>query len=163
MYYPYLRARQFELIALRELTQEGSINGFVTPILEPVKDSFNNIKLAFDVFKEHDQPAYLIVNPSVGQVNGDVLDVVRFLSEYDNTYEIIKPAFHYNNNAAYIKQTVEDYSLVNCMLICSGSTDAEDVDFLELIDLPQIEEVTVQDPNSNRSLDRLMKEEIIHM
>ena len=156
MYYPYLRARQFELIALRELTQEGSINGFVTPILEPVKDSFNNIKLAFDIFKEHNQSAYLIVNPSVGQVNGDVLDVVRFLSEYDNTYALIKPAFHFNNNAAYIKQAIEDYNLVNCMLICSGSTDATDADFLEVINLPQIAEINITNPTSNRSLNRLL-------
>ena len=157
MYYPYLRARQFELIALRELTQEGSLNNLVIPIFEPVKDGFNNIKLAFDVFKTHNQVAYLILNPSVGQVSGNVLDVVRFLSEYDNTYALLKPAFHFKNNAAYIKQTIADYNLVNCMLICSGSTDADDVDFLELIDLPQIEDVTVEDPNSNRSLDRLLK------
>jgi len=158
MYYPYLRARQFELIALRELTQEGSLNGLVTPILEPVKDSFNNIKLAFDVFKEHNQSAYLVLNPSVGQVSGNVLEVVGFLSKYDNTCEFIKPAFHFHNNAAYIRQTIEDYNLVNCMLICSESTDAEDVDFLELIDLQQVVEVNVESPMSNRSLHSLMKD-----
>lgn len=37
MYYPFLRARQFELITLRELAKEEAIQGVVVPILEPVK------------------------------------------------------------------------------------------------------------------------------
>jgi hypothetical protein len=41
MYYPILRARQFELIALRELAENKKTQKFVTPILEPVRTSFN--------------------------------------------------------------------------------------------------------------------------
>jgi len=37
MYFPYLRGRQFELIALRELLEKDLINGSVTPIIEPIK------------------------------------------------------------------------------------------------------------------------------
>ena len=36
MYYPYLRAKQFELKALREFSEEHSGSNIV-PILEPVK------------------------------------------------------------------------------------------------------------------------------
>lgn len=42
MYFPYLRARQFELITLRELVIENKLKN-ITPILEPVKESFNNL------------------------------------------------------------------------------------------------------------------------
>ena len=52
MYYPYLRARQFELIALRELVIEGHLRNTVMPILEPVKESFSNLDIANKVFKE---------------------------------------------------------------------------------------------------------------
>lgn len=45
MYFPYLRARQFELIALRELVAESVLDK-IMPVLEPVKDSFNNLNLA---------------------------------------------------------------------------------------------------------------------
>ena len=41
MYYPYLRARQFELIALRELAKEQETQGVIIPILEPIKKSSN--------------------------------------------------------------------------------------------------------------------------
>ena len=49
MYYPYLRARQFELIALRELALEGATNN-VVPVLEPLSNRFNNLLLANKVF-----------------------------------------------------------------------------------------------------------------
>ena len=37
MYFPYLRGRQFELIALRELIENDCINSSIIPIIEPVK------------------------------------------------------------------------------------------------------------------------------
>lgn len=47
MYYPLLRARQFELIALRELAIEGATQGVIIPILEPVKERDNNLNRCF--------------------------------------------------------------------------------------------------------------------
>ena len=37
MYFPYLRGRQFELIALRELLEKRLIGDKIVPIIEPVK------------------------------------------------------------------------------------------------------------------------------
>lgn len=37
MYYPYLRGRQFELLALRELVNENLLSEKIVPIIEPVK------------------------------------------------------------------------------------------------------------------------------
>lgn len=37
MYFPYLRGRQYELLALRELVSRGLISNKVIPIVEPVK------------------------------------------------------------------------------------------------------------------------------
>lgn len=50
MYYPLLRARQFELIALRELALEQATQGMIIPILEPVKETHNNLTLAHKIF-----------------------------------------------------------------------------------------------------------------
>ena len=36
MYFPYLRGRQFELIALRELVGKDVLSSRITPIIEPV-------------------------------------------------------------------------------------------------------------------------------
>ena len=40
MYFPYLRGRQYELLALRELATNHLLGDYVTPIVEPVKLSF---------------------------------------------------------------------------------------------------------------------------
>lgn len=37
MYYPYLRGKQFELLALREFANESANNRNIVPIIEPVK------------------------------------------------------------------------------------------------------------------------------
>lgn len=57
MYFPYLRARQFELIALRELVQEGGIlKDSIMPVLEPVRKGLNNLDLVNKVFVENQFP-----------------------------------------------------------------------------------------------------------
>lgn len=47
MYFPYLRGRQFELIALRELLENGVLSDRIIPIIEPVKLSSTLIKGVF--------------------------------------------------------------------------------------------------------------------
>lgn len=44
MYFPYLRGRQFELIALRELIENDCINSSIIPIIEPVKPTATLLK-----------------------------------------------------------------------------------------------------------------------
>ena len=44
MYFPYLRGRQFELLALRELLEKGRIGKKIIPIIEPVKPSSTLLK-----------------------------------------------------------------------------------------------------------------------
>ncbi len=93
MYYPLLRARQFELIALRELVLENSIQGVVYPILEPVKETHNNLDIAFDIFLNGNQSAYLIINPGNGEMAGDGTHYLEYLTNKSpGTY---LPAFRY--------------------------------------------------------------------
>ena len=44
MYFPILRGRQFELLALRELLNKGVLSNQVIPIIEPVKVSTTFVK-----------------------------------------------------------------------------------------------------------------------
>ena len=50
MYYPYLRGKQFELIALREFAQQIQKEFHVCPIIEPVKSGLNSLKMAINLF-----------------------------------------------------------------------------------------------------------------
>ena len=104
MYYPLLRARQFELITLRELAIEGAIKGFVVPILDPVKETHNDLNLAFDVFVKNSQQAYLILNPVNGEMSGDGTHYLEYIETKDDG--IFLPAFTYNSNGKYILEAI---------------------------------------------------------
>jgi hypothetical protein len=155
MYYPFLRARQFELIALRELATEGTTQEVIVPILEPVKETHNNLNLAHKVFKEKGQSAYLIVNPKFGELLGDSQFYIEYLASLN--YEVFLPAFHYRNNAEYINQSIEQFGLTNCMLICENDIEGDDANFKALAELSAVSLITLNDPGKNRSLNRYIR------
>ena len=65
MYFPYLRGRQFELIAIRELIENDCISNKIVPIIEPVRASstlLNTITLC----NEKNRQIGFIINPHVG-------------------------------------------------------------------------------------------------
>ena len=65
IYYPYLRGRQFELIALRELVQKKLIGSHVIPIIEPIKLGAPLLKTV-EVFKNANKKYAFIQNPEYG-------------------------------------------------------------------------------------------------
>ena len=66
MYFPYLRGRQFELIALRELLESERIGQEIIPIIEPVKPSATFIENFQKCFVNHDREIAVVFNPAVG-------------------------------------------------------------------------------------------------
>lgn len=70
MYFPYLRGRQYELIAIRELVQKGKLNSFVVPIIEPVKLS-STLTNTIDICEKNGNSIAFIVNPQVGSLYAD--------------------------------------------------------------------------------------------
>ena len=155
MYYPFLRARQFELIALRELATEGATQGVIIPVLEPVKETHNNLTLAHKVFQDKNQTAYLIVNPTIGELAGDSSFYLEYLKELENSKFI--PAFHYRNNSEFINYSIASFGLSNCMIICQNDVNPDDSEFKQLIAKPEISSINVNDPNRNRTLHRFIR------
>jgi len=158
MYYPFLRARQFELIALRELALEGALESVIIPILEPVRKSTSGLDLAFNIFRERNSPTYVVLNPAVGEESGDRDGFCDYLKGVDASCELVRPAFHYRagraNNAQYIEKLIKSRSLMNCMLILGKDIDVGDNGLVQLLDLPAISALNVLEPDRNRSLKR---------
>ncbi|WP_203249332.1 sce7725 family protein [Sporosarcina beigongshangi] len=73
MYFPYLRGRQFELIALRELVEYGLIYENIIPVIEPIKPT-STLQSTLAKFVEFEKKVAVIKNPQVGD----------FLSEYQD-------------------------------------------------------------------------------
>ncbi len=155
MYYPFLRARQFELLALRELASEGATQGVIVPILEPVKETHTNLNLAHTVFNDTEQRAYLVVNPKFGELAGDSDFYIKYIVDLNN--EVFLPAFHYRNNAGYINHSIKHFGLTNCMLICENDIEGDDANFKTLAELTEVSHITVNDPGRNRSLNRYIR------
>lgn len=70
MYFPYFRGKQFELVAVRDLIQQGVINGdgLVVPVIEPVKSSFGSLERTLSSLIAAEVPFSLIINPSEGDL-----------------------------------------------------------------------------------------------
>lgn len=74
MYFPYLRGRQFELIALRELLQNGVLSERIIPVIEPVKLSSTLIK-TIELYGNEERKLALITNPIVGNFMSDIKEI----------------------------------------------------------------------------------------
>ena len=67
MYFPYLRGKQYELIALKELLMEGLIGEKVIPIIEPVKESTQFTKI-IECFAAKKNLLGIIKNPEADYI-----------------------------------------------------------------------------------------------
>ena len=79
MYFPFFRGKQFELLAIRELSAFVS-SDYVFPIIEPVKRSTNALKLALDSLVQHNVKFVTIINPTCGEFVKNSQDIVDFLN-----------------------------------------------------------------------------------
>lgn len=111
MYLPYVRGRQFELLALRELAANNLLGNYVTPIVEPVKLSPTLVNVMAEFIKAK-HPISIIRNPSVGTFMSDWQDVQdkskeagykqRFSDQYEDSV-IIKSLIMQRNAKALLE------------------------------------------------------------
>jgi hypothetical protein len=86
MYFPYLRGKQFELIALRELCPIMSHNNDkVSPVIEPVKNS-STLKSTLKKIIDSNVNFNYIINPRVGHLKDLNDKTLEILSEQLNGY-----------------------------------------------------------------------------
>jgi hypothetical protein len=71
MYFPYLRGRQNELLAIQELTNRITASKNVFPIIEPCNSNTTYLKKVVANYNEAAMPFVLIVNPQVGKLRKD--------------------------------------------------------------------------------------------
>lgn len=96
MYFPYLRGRQFELIALRELVEKGVLSSRITPIIEPVKLSSTLVK-TIEAYGENSKQLAIITNPKVGSFSSDAKE-----EKNQKLKESLSASLKENNNILYM-------------------------------------------------------------
>jgi len=150
MYYPYLRGRQFELIALREYALQPRENNNIIPIIEPVRKTFNSMKLALPKLIEGDVKFALILNPQVGELKNKIDILVSLKDELSDNSKWI-PTYILKNNFDEVLRQIKKFEFTDVMLICSESTDTSDSDFDSLIFSSTVKYIVA---NENRTLKR---------
>jgi hypothetical protein len=112
MYFPFLRGKQFELIALREMSDIISQHSNkISPIIEPVKTSFSTLRLTIEQLINSDINFTLILNPIVGELNTNNSLIVEYLNQQLEEYNNFQIGFYiYNqdsvNNAIHLAREI---------------------------------------------------------
>lgn len=110
MYFPYLRGKQYELLALKELLAKNLISDRVIPIIEPIKGT-KALNDVLSSFLEKSREIAIIQNPNVGDYDFATttipgIDYLRTNPNYIHAYLITDspnlPTPNTNNKSLYI-------------------------------------------------------------
>lgn len=88
MYFPYLRGRQYELLALKELVKNKLISKSIIPVVELVKDS-STLQTTLKTYSDKQHPIAFIINPSVGEFKKNRTHVNRYCEWFFDGSSII--------------------------------------------------------------------------
>lgn len=105
MYFPLIRGKQFELIALRDLSKQIAKSTKVSPIIEPVKEATAVLEKTLDIFIANNINFTVILNPIEGELKAGKKQIVanlikNRLGDYDN-FQI---GIYINNEDDFKKQ-----------------------------------------------------------
>ena len=89
MYYPILRGRQNELLAVQELLKYSKLSLKVIPVVEPVKLSPTFVN-TLDAFNKESHKLILVRNPKVGSFHSDARNAknARYLDRMKNILQL---------------------------------------------------------------------------
>jgi len=82
MYFPYMRGKQYELLALKELAPTLGRNGRIVPVIEPIKSPDGGLQRCLDALWDSGVSPILVLNPAVGDLRSTGLSSV--LTKYVN-------------------------------------------------------------------------------
>ncbi len=94
MYFPYLRGKQFELLALKD-TVSRLKNDKVFPVIEPVKSAINPLINTINELNQNSIHPYIVINPEVGELIGN--PSVQLISALSTANVQYKPCVRINN------------------------------------------------------------------
>ncbi|AMP98687.1 hypothetical protein AY601_1775 [Pedobacter cryoconitis] len=105
MYLPFLRGKQFELLALRELNELPINANTISPIIEPVKKDLKTVETAIKSLSRTQVDVQLIVNPEHGDLSKVPQPIVDFIKK-------LKTEGISNVNPTFLISTERDFQLL---------------------------------------------------
>ncbi len=112
MYFPYLRGKQFELLALRELGRLPLSAEKISPIVEPLKKETKGLETLVKALHINNVPLQLIVNPEHGDlktISEPIFNVINSL--HSQGYRNVVPAYIINKEKDFrlLKSSIVQY------------------------------------------------------
>ena len=160
MYYPYLRGKQFELLALREFSSEFENNHTIVPIIEPVKKQVNGLNAAALSMIENGMKFAVILNPSDGDYRhtGIDNDILMRLTAWTDDRDNWIPAYIYKHNGKTLLNHAKQNNLSNLMIIFPSGADVNDEVLMKFLSKDEVAFVVSGNLSNNRSArSRLLK------
>jgi len=160
MYFPYLRGKQFEFLALREFAESNPGNTNIIPIIEPVKRQYSSINTAITTMINNSMRFAIILNPTDGEFkhssNNEILPELSGL-ETHNTNWI--PAFLYKNNPEKLLGYANNNHLSQLMIILPNGADVDDERLITFLANEKIEYIVngAASNSSRRSRVKLLR------
>jgi hypothetical protein len=164
MYFPYLRGKQFELIALREISSFLHNSQLISPIIEPVKETTITLEKTLSVLIESNQNFNLIFNPQVGDIakTKGFEDLFRIKDNIIRDYSNYQPTLIINNKSQIRKLVdfIDENRLSNLSIICDSIPHEEEA-FFSFLSNHTISYLIVNESiNSKRFIRNIRKLEI---
>lgn len=163
MYYPILRGRQNELIAIRELASLDRLSN-VIPVIEPVKASSTLLKTLAELVKRR-KDCYVILNPTVGLFERDLqLDsayVERLRELIEESRGALHPCLHLVANMGEALREYESFGEVSAIFFDPNYRDEY---VREFGDASQLEAIFIGDSSRRhiRTNNKILVEDRFH-
>lgn len=127
MYFPILRGRQFELLALRECVSKSILSNQIIPIVEPVKVSSTYTK-TIDSFIKSCKTIAVIRNPQVGFWNKDAkkesnAKIIEQAKEQLKSDSVISSFYVTPKLDKHIEYAVRDGLSINSLLLLCNNPE----------------------------------------
>ena len=155
-YYPYLRGKQYELLALREISEVDSTGSVICPIIEPVKLS-PTLKKTIEILRDGHRPFILVVNPEYGELSGKPVEqtfseIMAFVGEVVPEMSI---AMLYHVRTAELQDFLEAGNVQNVSLIVKKDPSETSI-LSNLLNQKNMNKVFI-DESLSRSVRRLIR------
>ncbi len=163
MYFPYLRGKQFEFLALREFAESNPGNTNIIPIIEPVKRQYGSINTAIATMISNGLQFAIILNPVDGDFkHSNNNEILPELSGLDTPNTNWVPAFFYKKNPKRLLKYANDHNLSRLMIILPNGVDVEDEKLMDFLANERIEYIVngaenARSPRTRRKLRPLEK------
>ena len=157
MYFPLLRGKQYELIALREFAEAHPENQYLFPIIEPVRALQDALVRAASVLSKGHIPYSIILNPERGDyaVPSTRFEIEVFLEKFDGLENKPIPAFYADGKCDNVLHNIEDYELQDVIVVFEESFDIERAE--DLCNHPSVKYIVCSGADSRSNSRYLMR------